>query len=320
MLFDYAYLLNDFDASFFESQNMQACDFIFPINQEIIGKKREIIQLLLKSKNRFCFYIPFELTRHSQFVKEEIIQNIVRLLFLPNYVRINEKHVFFTEKLSEESNVFEELKKEFYSELKKQGINDFTVEAVQAGPLYENTLDEECISLYHPGLNNYLNGDNEKECFEVFTNNFIFPENFYKKWIVPVADQDSFSNKRKLLEKFENWISSTNPFTAKLIAMYGLASRNKTVLESDNTILRFKLESYAYSLKVIREEAAYHMTEVLRLRNELQRGQFEAEQSRANEILAWYHKEYEVLPLWYKRFGHIIKVFKGKRTFKSLFK
>jgi len=34
----------------------------------------------------------------------------------------------------------------------------------------------------------------------------------------------------------------------------------------------------------------------------------------------WYTKEYEVLPLWYKQFGHIIKVFMGKRSFKSLFK
>jgi len=37
------------------------------------------------------------------------------------------------------------------------------------------------------------------------------------------------------------------------------------------------------------------------------------------KVIQWYHKEYEVLPLWYKRFGHIIKVFMGKRTFKSLF-
>ncbi len=33
----------------------------------------------------------------------------------------------------------------------------------------------------------------------------------------------------------------------------------------------------------------------------------------------WYKNEYEILPLWYKRFGHIIKVIMGKRSFKSLF-
>jgi len=41
-----------------------------------------------------------------------------------------------------------------------------------------------------------------------------------------------------------------------------------------------------------------------------------------NEIMKlkkYYHQEYEILPLWYKRFGHIIKVVMGKRTFRSLF-
>jgi|KBSMisStandDraft_5_1062788.scaffolds.fasta_scaffold57740_2 hypothetical protein len=33
----------------------------------------------------------------------------------------------------------------------------------------------------------------------------------------------------------------------------------------------------------------------------------------------FYHNEYEILPLWYKRFGHLIKVFMGKRSFRSLY-
>jgi hypothetical protein len=37
------------------------------------------------------------------------------------------------------------------------------------------------------------------------------------------------------------------------------------------------------------------------------------------EILSWYRQEYESLPLWYKRFGHVVKVFTGKRRFGSLF-
>ncbi len=37
------------------------------------------------------------------------------------------------------------------------------------------------------------------------------------------------------------------------------------------------------------------------------------------KIKKFYHQEYEVLPLWYKRIGHIIKVLTGKRTFRSLY-
>jgi hypothetical protein len=36
-------------------------------------------------------------------------------------------------------------------------------------------------------------------------------------------------------------------------------------------------------------------------------------------IVEFYNYEYEILPLWYKKLGHIIKVLMGKRTFKSLF-
>lgn len=36
-------------------------------------------------------------------------------------------------------------------------------------------------------------------------------------------------------------------------------------------------------------------------------------------VVKWYGHEYDVLPLWYKRFGHIIKVLMGKRTLQSLF-
>lgn len=45
----------------------------------------------------------------------------------------------------------------------------------------------------------------------------------------------------------------------------------------------------------------------------------EIEFSPIMKIKKFYHQEYEVLPLWYKRFGHILKVLMGKRSFKSLF-
>lgn len=42
-------------------------------------------------------------------------------------------------------------------------------------------------------------------------------------------------------------------------------------------------------------------------------------EDQTRRILEFYHSQYEVLPLWYKQFGHIIKVLTGKRSLKSLF-
>jgi glycosyltransferase involved in cell wall biosynthesis len=39
-----------------------------------------------------------------------------------------------------------------------------------------------------------------------------------------------------------------------------------------------------------------------------------------SKLKDWYGQQYDILPLWYKRFGHIIKVVKGKRSVRSLFK
>ena len=39
--------------------------------------------------------------------------------------------------------------------------------------------------------------------------------------------------------------------------------------------------------------------------------------SKAEEIQAWYDKEYEVLPGWFKKFGHMIKILAGKKKIKD---
>lgn len=41
---------------------------------------------------------------------------------------------------------------------------------------------------------------------------------------------------------------------------------------------------------------------------------------KIKEITDFYNNEYEVLPMWFKRLGHIVKVLMGKRTFGSLYR
>ena len=53
--------------------------------------------------------------------------------------------------------------------------------------------------------------------------------------------------------------------------------------------------------------------------NQVSHNQILRSASQATALQNYYNNEYEVLPLWYKRVGHIIKAFMGKRSFKSLF-
>jgi hypothetical protein len=352
MLFDYTYLLENSDAAYFKSNTMQPGEFIIPIDEKISGERRGLFQILQQSKQRFCLYIPFELTkRDSTFIKEEILQNIVRLLFLPNYLRIEGKYLFFIDKPEEDVNSADVLKNQFESELKKQGINDIIIESLQVASPFDNTSNEETVSFYHDALNKYLSRNGNEESFEELTQKFVFPINFNKKWIVPVSSPEMYQRTIELIKKFESWLATTNSFYFLLADKLKCANKEGVVLKAENKILKFKLETNTSSLKILRDEAYGFMVEVGNLRREIDRlanqinypekhkqdttppadnekeeliiqlrKQVLLEHTRGNDILAWYKKEYEILPLWYKKFGHIIKVLTGKRTFKSLFK
>lgn len=43
------------------------------------------------------------------------------------------------------------------------------------------------------------------------------------------------------------------------------------------------------------------------------------QKEQTSNNVRWYYHEYEILPGWYKKLGHVIKVLMGKRSFRSLF-
>jgi len=89
-------------------------------------------------------------------------------------------------------------------------------------------------------------------------------------------------------------------------------SRIKTVPDA-----RYLSENYVEN-KIFEEEMQNWQTRVLLYRSFLDLSK-SVQQKEYYDVLDWYYKEYEVLPLWYKRFGQIIKVIMGKRSFRSLF-
>jgi hypothetical protein len=342
MTFNYNYLLRGFNAELFNDGHIDTTEFIFPITNEIIEKKQEVFHVLFNSKHRFCFYIPRQLTQSDlKYLNAEAIQNVLRLLFLPNYIRVNQQYIFFIEEASDKDQNFAIAKNDLFNEFKKHGANDIIVEALRSKCSSEGTSDEKTISLFDCELNNYLNRSGGDECFEALIKNFLVETNFYKKWIVPVANAEDCRKKMRLISKFENWVRSNHNFTAQLIEAYKREIKDRTALQSKNKSLKYKLENIQYALKLIRDESQNYISEVSRLRNEVDllsrsrqishfdtnedvlsqlQDQLMREHNRANEILAWYRKEYEILPAWYKKFGHIVKVAMGKRTIKSLFK
>lgn len=82
-----------------------------------------------------------------------------------------------------------------------------------------------------------------------------------------------------------------------------------------------RIELY-HQLKILSAEKKDLETQVINLSQELENHKkyldIALRQKETEHILDFYHKQYEVLPLWYKKIGHLIKIILGRRKIKSL--
>ena len=107
-------------------------------------------------------------------------------------------------------------------------------------------------------------------------------------------------------------IIAFNPAPVELISWNQLITRLQPgITTGTDAILSF--ERKKYEAEMIRwENRALLYRHFLQLSKQVQEQEY-------YEVINWYNHEYEILPLWYKQFGHIIKVLMGKRSFRSLF-
>lgn len=120
------------------------------------------------------------------------------------------------------------------------------------------------------------------------------------------ADPDDLifydSSDVKDMQEAARLISETEVGMRQRSPEYRLFLQNQR-LHSELSHLRTK---YVHTLTELKYQREYNA--ILRTSHE------------AREIQNYYNAEYEALPLWFKRLGHLVKVLTGKRTFRSLFR
>ncbi|RDV16436.1 hypothetical protein DXT99_04340 [Pontibacter diazotrophicus] len=118
-------------------------------------------------------------------------------------------------------------------------------------------------------------------------------------------------------------ISSNNKYSSFII-IDGFSNDSVSI----DSLLNIDCENFDYIKNIINLKQAVDEVKVenhnLRKRNllyyEFLNLSKEIQEKEYLDVINWYHKEYEALPLWYKRVGHIIKVTMGKRSLRSLIK
>jgi len=185
--------------------------------------------------------------------------------------------------------------------------------------------------------NDSLDEDISKSIFTRLLNSDIFNKHI----LIPVECDKKYILLPDTIKQFESWIDENQPYYSKMIKQINFLLDKEENLTVENRKLKFKIENYADYLRITKETTVWHVNEYNRIVNLSQQGITNVDTRNASPdilfklgdlqnkvdylesnrqiIIDWYNKEYEILPLWYKRFGHIIKVIMGKRKFKSLF-
>lgn len=100
---------------------------------------------------------------------------------------------------------------------------------------------------------------------------------------------------RKLLEEEEAVLQQQEPELYCLLQKNGQLASRVQQLEQLSAAAAQEIAGQTAHMEVLRSE------------------------SQAAHLQNYYSNEYEILPRWYKRFGHVVKVMMGKRSFRSLF-
>ncbi|MEP6746304.1 MAG: hypothetical protein ABJB86_01190 [Bacteroidota bacterium] len=216
----------------------------------------------------------------SEMNTDTVLNSIITLFFQPSFYIVNKAPVIFT---TATVNIhFNEMLKKLKEKCLLQGFADVII--VQ--PI-NNTDSQHACFYYIDGRNFNLNSILENPINDYLKSRNFFPPHF-------VIFGDTISNK---LVQYETIL-------------------NQELLASKTVNYKIATEIYYLQMKI---QHFGHKLSQQNINEDNLRIYLEIQKKDLSKALDWYHYEYEILPIWYKQFGHIVKVIMGKRSFRSLF-
>jgi hypothetical protein len=216
---------------------------------------------------------------------EVVIEDVIAFFFIPTYYQVMGELILSV--ICNEDLVFEDAKKRLIDLANTHGIKNLTVRHVKG---YENEIAKPITSgiKYSPVffdqkvlLAEYVTLFNtEKKCDRVF-----YLKDFY----------EDISSMYRMFQRAEEEMKLQYPQLYMMAIDMQLLSIENAHMTKVNEYVTDELNNYKAHVEIL---SSSHEAKTLQL---------------------YYDKEYEILPLWYKQFGHIIKVIMGKRSFRSLF-
>jgi len=254
-------------------------DESYPINKKL---------LLSYKRNQFCFLVNINKEK-ADF--EKSIESLIPYTFFYNYLKFSYENplvIFETDR--PDSGRYTAVAKEIF---KQHGYDDLDTIILNTAPVSGSSNTREKITCF-----NFQESDNKlsMEYINAVKNVrsadsvFLFFLNDFKELSVIF----------EIANEAETTIQKQFPQTYHLLNEIGL-------IKIKEREMIFKLGLQKEQLNSITNYHLYYNASDNRYKRQIK------------ELLGFYKNEYEILPMWYKRFGHVLKVMTGKRTFKSLF-
>jgi hypothetical protein len=241
---------------------------------------------LYKFIQRELAFIPFSIILseddfNPDNADEEYMEKIIALFFQPSYYMVNYHPVLFLKRSTLAYTAFlDRLQKKCSA----QGLKNILIIETRTGDYIDETIVPfgYCLSSRDINLGMFIKN---------WLAQYLIKNNSLEMHIL-ISDRD---------EKSEE--------------LFDIILKKEEVLKQTND---YKIANILYEKEKIIEDYKHQLSlkDIDKKNNELYLSVQKSERANA---LEWYYYEYEILPVWYKRFGHIVKVLIGKRTFKSLF-
>ncbi len=272
------------------SQLPKGEDFLFSLS---ISRPEEILAIDLVQLHHIEFYtlanISFSLYFNANFKdwpsdknqQQQVLDKLIQLFFHPNFEKnLNTPVIFADAEMSASNQVF-------FNQLNTYCKAQAFEECINLSVCSEKAqlTATSCLKLE-------LNKPAELHLYylkyiqELYYNNYLC--------LINTAVQD-WPLYLSALSNIETEFQTESPAIFQLILSFMQASKQKNQLNWENKLLQEDLNNQKTYLSIIKSK------------------------DESLKILKFYENEYEILPLWYKRLGHVLKVIMGKRSFRSLF-
>ena len=287
MLNQLCLLSRDWEKLVKESGNIKQALLIFMVDAEQHGL-HELFQMLntpvflRHAALRFSMCIDFRGTTSAGIVLQQCNAFISNLVFHPSfYVEEAIPRLFYISAGMQEKDVH--YQKLITDQFQAQGYAG--VKWITAGEDQSDTLQESVpvFELQEP-----------HQLYETYSKEFL-ANGHINKYVVVHDRLVRGPQWEEQMQQAEEVFSREQPLLFQLMQRLSDTWKANTILNWEKEKYKAEVENYKTYLQLIHS------------------------QDEAGKINAFYHNEYEVLPLWYKRLGHVIKVVIGKRTFTSLY-